>query len=230
MSSPDPALIIAIDGYSACGKSTLARNLANELGYLYIDTGAMYRAVTIYFLRRELDWNDAEVATAAMEHIYLQFIPNPDDRRFEIHLNGENVEGLIRTMQVADRVSEVAAVSEVRSALRSQQREMGRKGGIVMDGRDIGTVVFPQADLKLFITASLEERIERRMNELIKRGMEVGRQEVEANLRKRDAQETGREDSPLVMAPDAREIDTTELSPEQTFQKALELVRELGPS
>lgn len=222
------AITIAIDGFSACGKSTLARKLARELGYIYIDTGAMYRAVTLYFLRRDIDWTDAEVSRNAMRHIYLQFIPEPDSRNPEIHLNGENVEFAIRSMQVAERVSELAMQGEIRKALVQQQREMGKDGGVVLDGRDIGTVVFPNAEVKLFVVADKEVRIQRRYQELTVANRNVSMQEVRANLDKRDREETTRKDSPLVAAADSVELDTSNLSQDEVLEKALSVVQKLS--
>lgn len=222
---PDPPITIAIDGYSACGKSTLARRMAEELGYVYLDTGAMYRAVTLHLLRRDLDWEQEEALEPELDRIYLQFIVDPDTRKPEIHLNGENVEGAIRTMQVADRVSEVASVSAVRRFLVRRQREMGQEGGVVLDGRDIGTVVFPKAEFKLFVTADFEVRVERRLLELQRKGLEVVREEVAANLRKRDHEETTREDSPLRQAEDALSLDTSKLSIDEALQTAFGMLQ-----
>ncbi len=223
VTNPLPRIKIAIDGYSGCGKSTLAKNLADELGYLYLDTGAMYRAVTLFFLQEELDWNNPVVVEKALDHIYLQFITHPDDLSQEMHLNGQNVEAEIRTMLVSDKVCELAALSSVRSRMVEQQREMGKEGGVVLDGRDIGTVVFPEAGLKLFVTAALEVRVERRMAELRDRGGETDREIVRANLLMRDREETTRIDSPLRQAPDAFVLDTSELSQEEVLRRALTL-------
>ncbi|MFT7588849.1 MAG: cytidylate kinase [Limisphaerales bacterium] len=220
------SLTIAIDGYSACGKSTLARRLAEELGYIYIDTGAMYRAVTLFFLRRELDWTDAELSRNVMRNIFLQFIPEPNKLVREIHLNGENVEFAIRSMQVADRVSELAMQSEIRKALVNQQREMAKEGGVVLDGRDIGTVVFPNAELKFFVTASMQVRIVRRHTELSKANLSVSLKEVEENLKKRDLEETTRTDSPLKLAEDAITLDTSEMNVDQVLSTALTYVHQ----
>jgi cytidylate kinase len=222
-------LTIAIDGHSACGKSTLARRLASELGYLYIDTGAMYRAVTLYFLRREIDPADADATRAALEHVYLQFIAGRDPERRDIHLNGENVESEIRSLLVADRVCDLAAVPAVRHHLVAQQREMGKEGGVVLDGRDIGTVVFPDADLKLFVTARMAVRVQRRMAELEAKGQAPSREAVEANLRMRDHEETTRAESPLRQAGDALALDTSDLDADAVLAAALERVRALRP-
>src|SRR6187397_926117 len=159
-------IIIAIDGWSSCGKSTLAKELAKELGYLYVDSGAMYRAITLYFLRNHVDWTDKHEVRNALSEISLEFIYNEKSQQSEMHLNGENVEYIIRDLVVAEKVSDVAAIKEVREFAVHQQQEMGRKKGIVMDGRDIGTTVFPKAELKIFMTADDTIRVERRFREL----------------------------------------------------------------
>ncbi len=230
MTKPFPRITIAIDGYSACGKSTLARRMAEELGYLYLDTGAMYRAVTLYFLQEEMDWHQPETVERALDHIYLQFITHPDDLRQEMHLNGQNVESEIRTMLVSDKVCELAALSPVRRRMVEQQREMGREGGVVLDGRDIGTIVYPQAQLKLFVTARLEVRVGRRMAELQAKGGEVDRDTVRANLIMRDREETTRADSPLLQAPDAILLDTSDLDQTAVLQAAIsQFEQRFGP-
>ncbi len=218
---PFPRIKIAIDGYSACGKSTLARRLAEELGYIYLDTGAMYRAVTLYFLQEELNWEDPVTVRNALDHIYLQFISQSDNTNKDIHLNGQNVELAIRTMLISDKVCELSALPDVRRRLVEQQRELGREGGVVLDGRDIGTVVFPEAELKFFVTARLDVRVDRRMAELSARGGQVERQSVLDNLLMRDREETTRSDSPLRQAADAVLIDTSDLSPNEVLQKAI---------
>jgi cytidylate kinase len=221
VTKPFPRITIAIDGFSACGKSTLARRMAEELGYLYLDTGAMYRAVTLYFLQEELDWNDPDTVERALDHIYLQFITHPDDLRQEMHLNGQNVETEIRTMLVSDKVCELSALSAVRRRMVDQQRDMGRDGGVVLDGRDIGTIVFPRAELKLFVTARLDVRVDRRMAELRAKGGDIDRESVRANLLMRDREETTRADSPLLQAADALLLDTSDLDQEAVLQAAL---------
>jgi cytidylate kinase len=220
-----PRITIAIDGYSACGKSTLAKRLARELGYLYIDTGAMYRAVTLYFLRREIDYNDDHATAETLEHIYLQFIANEDPERRDIHLNGENVESDIRSLLVADRVCDLAAIPTVRRHLVAQQRELGKDGGVVLDGRDIGTVVFPGAELKFFVTANMDVRVARRRAELQAKGQNPTREAVEANLQMRDREETTRAESPLRQAPDAIGLDTSHLDADAVLQAALQHVQ-----
>ncbi len=221
VSTPFPRIKIAIDGYSACGKSTLARRMAEELGYTYLDTGAMYRAVTLYFLQEELDWQNPDTVEKALDHIYLQFIREPDNLQLEMHMNGENVESEIRTMLVSDKVCNLSALPSVRRRLVEQQREMGTQGGVVLDGRDIGTIVFPDAELKLFVTARLDVRIDRRVSELSLKGASIDREAVRANLLMRDREETTREDSPLVQAPDALLLDTSDLGPDEVLQQAL---------
>lgn len=217
------SIIIAIDGHSACGKSTLARDLAGHLGYTYIDTGAMYRAVTLYFLQNSIDTTDSEAVQTALEHIHIRFAVGKNGRASTI-LNGKNVEQDIRSMAVSEKVSDVAALSVVRKAMVRQQQEMGSEKGVVLDGRDIGTVVFPEAELKIFLTADFQERIQRRYQELA-RSLSTDRpnlQEVEENLRKRDLIDSTRSDSPLRMAEDARLLDNTALTRDQQFRVALE--------
>jgi cytidylate kinase len=216
----DPAtqLTIAIDGYSACGKSTLARRLAQHLAYLYIDTGAMYRAVALHALRRNIDPKDLEAVAGMLPQTYLQFIAGRTAGQRD---NGENVAAAIRTMQVADAVCDVAAMPPVRRYLVAQQREWGKEGGVVLDGRDIGTVVFPDADLKFFVTADMPVRVARRMAELKGRGQDLSPEAVEANLRMRDHEETTRSDSPLRQADDAVVLDTSSLDVEGVLKAAL---------
>jgi cytidylate kinase len=222
-------ITIAIDGFSSTGKSTVAKQLAKELGYVYVDTGAMYRAVTLYALRKKfISENNFDVAglIADLSLIKLKFIFNPEVGFGEMYLNGENVEKEIRQMQVSQYVSKIAAVPQVREMLVAQQQEMGREKGIVMDGRDIGTVVFPNAELKIFMTASARERAQRRFKELSERGEEVTYQEVLENVEERDLLDTTRKDSPLVKAEDAKEIDNSHLTLEGQFEKILELYDE----
>lgn len=217
-------IVIAIDGYSACGKSTLARQLAARLGYTYIDSGAMYRAITLKFMRERVDLHDRAAVTEALRDIVIEWRPSRDGRSQELWLNGENVEKEIRGMQVASRVSEVAAVPAVREVAVARQREMGREGGIVMDGRDVGTVVFPRAELKLFMTASREIRIQRRYKEALEKHQEVTLAEVAENLDRRDYVDTHRAVGPLRRAPDAIVLDNSALTPEEQLQMALALV------
>ena len=213
-------IIVAIDGLSSCGKSTMARELAQEVGYTYIDTGAMYRAVTLYALRRGLLAPDGQIDTAALEKqigdIRITFRVNPATGRSETYLNGEQVEAAIRSMEVSAQVSRIASLPFVRRALVAQQQAMGRQKGLVMDGRDIGTVVFPEAELKIFVTATDEVRAKRRVDELRGKGTEVSMEEVLRNVRERDRLDMERAESPLRRADDAIELDNTHLTiPEQ---------------
>lgn len=218
-------IIITIDGWSSCGKSTLAKQLAKELGYVYVDSGAMYRAITLYFLRNHVDWTDKKEVKQALDSINLEFIFNPQRQASEIYLNGENVEFLIRDLVVAEKVSDVAAIREVRTFAVAQQQKMGTKKGIVMDGRDIGTVVFPKAELKIFMTADNAIRVERRFKELYEKNPNVTIEEVKNNLEMRDYIDSHREVSPLRKADDALELDNTNITQEQQLEKALEWVK-----
>ena len=219
-------IIISIDGWSSCGKSTLARQLARELNYVYIDSGAMYRAITLYFLRNHVDWTKPKAVEEALQSISLEFIYNPKSRQSEIHLNGENVEYVIRDLVIAEKVSDVAAVGAVREFAVYQQQQMGKKKGIVMDGRDIGTVVFPKAALKIFMTADKAVRIERRFRELFEKNPNITLEEVRDNLEMRDYIDSHREISPLRKASDAVELDNSNLSMTQQFDIALNWARE----
>lgn len=209
-------IIIAIDGHSSSGKSTMAKDLAREIGYVYVDTGAMYRAVTLYALRNGLIAGNGAVDEEALREqlpdIRIGFRFNPETGRSDTLLNGENVEAAIRTMDVSNCVSQVAALGFVRHALVAKQQEMGRDKGIVMDGRDIGTTVFPQAELKIFVTASPEVRARRRMDELAAKGEAASYEEVLANVRMRDRIDSTREESPLRQAPDALLLDTSDMT------------------
>lgn len=220
-------IIIAIDGWSSCGKSTMAKQLAKELNYIYVDSGAMYRAITLYFIRNQVDWNKTKEVTKALEKIELEFAYNEQSEQADIFLNGENVEYLIRDLVVAEKVSEVAAIKEVRAFAVEQQQKLGKKKGIVMDGRDIGTVVFPKAELKIFMTADNAVRIERRFKELYQKNPNITIEEVAENIQMRDYIDSHREVSPLRKAADAIEIDNTDLSPEQQLKKAIKLTQEL---
>ena len=223
-------IIVAIDGLSSCGKSTMARELAREVGYAYIDTGAMYRAVTLYALRHALLSPDGAVDAAALERrmgeIDITFRVNPATGRSETHLNGQNVEADIRGMEVSALVSRVSALPFVRRALVAQQQAMGREKGLVMDGRDIGTVVFPQAELKVFVTASDEVRAQRRVDELRAKGTDVSMEEVLRNVRERDRLDMERAESPLRRAEDAIELDNTHLTIEGQRERLLQLFRQ----
>ena len=214
----DKKITIAIDGFSSTGKSTLAKQLAKHLGYIYVDTGAMYRAVTLFAMQNNLISTAAFDKNSLIQHlpnIKLHFEFNSNLGFAEMFLNDVNVEKEIRTIEVSSFVSKVAEVSEVRSKLVEQQQEMGKNKGIVMDGRDIGTVVFPDAELKIFMTASAQTRAKRRFDELIEKGDNVSFEEVLKNVEERDYIDTHRDDSPLVMADDAIEIDNTTLQPNE---------------
>lgn len=220
------SIIITIDGYSSCGKSTLARQLARELNYLYIDSGAMYRAITLYFLRNHVDWSVVAEVHKALDEINLHFEYNSHTGQSDMVLNDENVEALIRDMLVSEHVSEVAAIKEVREFSVAQQQKMGEKKGIVMDGRDIGTTVFPHAELKIFVTADPAVRVERRFKELIERNPNLTIEEVKNNLELRDYTDSNREFSPLRKAADAVELDNTHLTRDQQLATALKWARE----
>jgi cytidylate kinase len=219
-------ITIAIDGYSACGKSTLARELADQLGYIFIDSGAMYRGVTLYALRNELISDgtiNKDQLVKSLSSISLRFVKSEKSSIARLHLNNEDVEDEIRRKPVSDHVSPVSAIKEVRTFLVDQQQRMGVHGGIVMDGRDIGTVVFPKAELKLFITASIDVRVKRRLLELKEKGIEASEQEVRDNLTQRDYIDSTRAESPLKQAEDAIVIDNSVLSRAEQLSVALEL-------
>ena len=214
-------ITIAIDGFSSCGKSTMAKDLAREVGYIYIDSGAMYRAVTLFCLDNGLFTNegiDTARLEAAMPGIKISFQLNPETGRPMTFLNGENVEDRIRTMEVSTRVSPVAALPFVREALVKLQQEMGKEKGIVMDGRDIGTAVFPDAELKIFVVASAEIRAQRRYDELKAKGQEASFEEILANVKERDYIDQNREVSPLRQAEDALLLDNSNLTIEEQKQ------------
>ena len=214
-------IIITIDGWSSCGKSTLAKQLAKELGYVYVDSGAMYRAITLYFLRNHIDWTDKKEVKDALKSINLEFVFNEKSQSSEIYLNEENVEYVIRDLVIAEKVSDVAAIKEVREFAVSQQQKLGDKKGIVMDGRDIGTVVFPKAELKIFMTADNAVRVERRFKELYEKNPNITIEEVKNNLEMRDYIDSHREVSPLRKAKDAIELDNTHLTEKEQLQKAI---------
>jgi cytidylate kinase len=219
-------IIITIDGWSSCGKSTLARQLAKKLGYVYIDSGAMYRAITLYFLRNHVDWTAVKEVEEALDNIDIDFHYNEATEKSEIYLNGENVEYVIRDLVVAEKVSDVAAIREVREFAVAQQRKMGKKKGIVMDGRDIGSTVFPRAELKIFMTADNAVRVERRFKELFEKNPNITIEEVKNNLEMRDYIDSNREVSPLRQAKDAIVLDNTNITEEQQLKQALKWARE----
>lgn len=209
-------ITIAIDGYSSCGKSTMAKDLAREIGYVYVDTGAMYRSVTLYALRHNLFNADGSVREddlqQEMGNIHITFKLNPETGRPDTYLNGELVENDIRSLEVSNHVSPIAAIAFVRHALVAQQQQMGKEKGIVMDGRDIGTTVFPDAELKVFVTASAQVRAQRRFDELQAKGMPADFSDILKNVQERDYIDTHRETSPLKKADDALELDNSHLT------------------
>jgi len=218
-------LIITIDGWSSCGKSTLAKQLAKELGYVYIDSGAMYRAITLYFLRNHIDWTQKKEVHNALKDIVLYFEYNPKSEKSEMLLNDENVEYVIRDLVIAEKVSEIAAIAEVRTFAVAQQQKMGKQKGIIMDGRDIGTTVFPKAGIKIFMTADIAVRVQRRFKEMFEKNPNVTIEEVKNNLEMRDYIDSNREVSPLRMADDAVLLDNTNLTMDQQLNFALRLVK-----
>ena len=215
-------ITIAIDGFSSCGKSTMAKDLAKEIGYIYVDTGAMYRSITLYALRNNLFNADGTIREdeleAQMKNINISFQLNKETGRPMTYLNGENVENDIRTMEVSSHVSPIATLPFVRKALVEQQQRMGADKGIVMDGRDIGTVVFPKAELKIFVTASAEVRAQRRYDELKAKGMEADFEDILKNVQERDYIDSHRETSPLRKAEDALELDNSLLTIDEQKQ------------
>ncbi len=217
-------IIVAIDGHSSCGKSTLAKALAKTLHYAYLDSGAMYRAVTLYFLEQNIDYNNPEAVAEALQQIEIHF--ERVDGQNRTFLNGQDVENEIREMYVSAHVSPVSAISTVRRAMVAQQQAMGKRRDIVADGRDIGTVVFPDAELKIFLTADADVRTSRRHLELAAKGIDAEWTDIYNNLLERDRIDSGRADSPLRQANDAVVIDNTLLSEEQQLETALALVRE----
>ena len=219
-------IIITIDGWSSCGKSTLAKQLAKKLGYTYIDSGAMYRAITLYFLRNHIDWTDDMEVKNALNEIHLHFEKNIKSGDSEIFLNDENVEYLIRDLIIADKVSDIATIAAVRTYAVAQQQLMGAKKGIVMDGRDIGTTVFPHAELKIFMTADIATRVERRFKEMYEKNPNIVLEDVKHNLEMRDYIDSHREVSPLKKAEDAIVLDNTNIDMEQQLKIALKLVQQ----
>lgn len=221
-------IIIAIDGFSSTGKSTIAKQLAKHLGYVYVDTGAMYRAVALFSMENgyiNKESFDVETLINALPNIRLKFQYNDALGFAEMFLNDENVESQIRTLEVSQYVSRIAEISEVRAKLVEQQQKMGQERGIVMDGRDIGTVVFPDAEVKIFMNSSAETRAQRRFEELIAKGQEVTYRDVLTNVQERDYIDSHREDSPLIIAKDAVEIDNSKLNKEEQFEQVMELVK-----
>jgi len=219
-------IIVTIDGWSSTGKSTLAKQLARELKYKYIDSGAMYRAITLYFLRNHVDWTHPEAVQDALRHIVLEFVSNHKSGQTETWLNGENVEYVIRDLVIAEKVSEVAAIKAVREFAVAKQQEMGENKGIVMDGRDIGTTVFPHAELKIFMTADEKIRVQRRFSELFQKNPNITLEEVKHNLEMRDYIDSHREVSPLRKADDAVVLDNSHLTMKQQLETALKWTHE----
>lgn len=217
-------LIVTIDGWSSCGKSTLARQLAKKLEYVYIDSGAMYRAITLFFLRNHIDWTDDIEVEEALNNIAMEFIYNENSGHSDIYLNGENVEYLIRDLIIAEKVSDVASIKKVRAFAVSQQQQMGQNKGIVMDGRDIGTTVFPDAEVKIFMTADSPIRVARRFKEMYDKNPNVSIDEVKKNLELRDYIDSHREVSPLRQAEDAILLDNSDLTEREQFDEALKMV------
>ncbi|WP_372775923.1 (d)CMP kinase [Mangrovibacterium sp.] len=230
MEQPNQAkIIIAIDGHSSCGKSTVAKEIAKKLNYIYIDSGAMYRAVTLFALRNKIAKNeqvDVKALVACLDDITIEFRFNPVTSRNETYLNGDNVEEEIRQLPVSQHVSPVATISEVRERMVALQQEMGKNKGIVMDGRDIGTVVFPQAELKIFMTARPEVRAQRRYDELTAKGQQVSFEEILANVVERDRIDSSREVSPLKQADDALILDNSDINREEQLDWVLQQVQQ----
>lgn len=216
---------IAIDGLSGCGKSSTAKRVAKKLHYKFIDTGAMYRAVTLYFLQNKIDLKSENDVKRALKEIQIDFIFNKELKKSETLLNQQNVEEEIRKMYISENVSSVSAIKAVRVAMVAQQQEMGKDKGVVMDGRDIGSVVFPDAELKLFMTASTQVRAKRRQLELAEKGEVASLEDIMLNLESRDHQDSTRKESPLIQVSDAIEIDTSNLQFEDQVQKVLDLAK-----
>ncbi|MFP5042765.1 (d)CMP kinase [Parasediminibacterium sp. JCM 36343] len=219
-------IIITVDGYSSCGKSTLAKALAKKLNYVFIDSGAMYRAITFYFLRNNIDWNNTGEVIEALKNIHLSFTYNEKYGSSDILLNGENVETHIREMAISDKVSDVAAVKEVREFTVAQQQTNTASKGIVMDGRDIGTVVFPEAELKIFLTADPAVRVERRYAQIVLKDPTITREEIKKNLEMRDYLDSTREISPLRKAEDAIVLDNSHLTQQEQVDLVLQWANE----
>lgn len=229
MSTKHDKIIIAIDGYSSCGKSTFAKAIAARLGYIFIDTGAMYRAVTLYALEHGAIHSgivDEDGVVRLLKEIQITFRFNPERGASDIYVNGDRVEGKIRTIEVSNCVSAVSAIAEVREMLVKMQQEMGRRKGVVMDGRDIGTVVFPDAELKIFMTADPKVRAQRRYDELTAKGDQVSLEEIEQNVRDRDYQDMHRAISPLRQAEDAIVLDNSHMTVEEQMTWIMERIEE----
>jgi CMP/dCMP kinase len=219
-------IVIAIDGYSSCGKSTLAQQLAKELNYTFIDSGAMYRAITLYFLRNHINWNESQQVIDALKNIHLDFEIDNETKQSQILLNEENVSYLIREMIISENVSEVSTIKQVREFAVAQQQFMGKKKAIVMDGRDIGTTVFPNAALKIFVTADIAVRVERRFKEMVTKGILASIEEVKNNLEMRDYIDSNREFSPLKQANDAVVLNNSLLTKQEQLTIALQWAKE----
>jgi cytidylate kinase len=222
-----PDIIITIDGFSSCGKSTLAKQLARKLNYTYIDSGAMYRAITLYFLRNNVNWSVKNEILKALDNISLEFLSSIHTGNTEVYLNNENVEYIIRDLVVAEKVSEIAALPEVRRFAVSVQQKIGAKKRIVMDGRDIGTTVFPDAEVKIFMVADEAVRVERRFAEMFDKNPNITLEEVRNNIAMRDYIDANRKVSPLTKAEDAIELDNTNLTPKEQLDFALRLVQKV---
>jgi cytidylate kinase len=219
-------IVIAIDGYSACGKSSTAKEVASQLGYSYIDSGAMYRAVTLYFHQHYIAIDNPKEVSKAIEKINISFVFNERKAFSETYLNGLNVEEEIRKMYISQKVSEVSSLPEVRKSMVNQQRKLGKKKGVVMDGRDIGSNVFPEAELKIFMKAELGVRAERRQSELLEKGQLIPIPEIEENLLKRDKMDSERKENPLVIPKDAYILDTNEITLPEQVEFVLQLATE----
>lgn len=220
-------IVIAIDGYSGCGKSSTAKAVAKELGYTYLDSGAMYRAATLHFLNNFLSPTNPQDVKKALKTLEISFHPNPETGRQETFLNGLNIEDEIRSMRVSERVSEIATLKNVRHELVAQQQRLGKKKGVVMDGRDIGSVVFPGAELKVFMSADLDTRSVRRQQELLEKGELVELDEIKNNLAERDRIDSSRKESPLLKMPEAMEIDTSYLTFESQVSQIVHQARQI---
>jgi len=221
-----PKIIITIDGFSSCGKSTLAKQLARKLNYTYIDSGAMYRAITLYFLRNNVNISDEKEIREALKNIHLDFYVNENTGNSEIYLNAENVEYIIRDIIIAEKVSDIAALKDVRAFAVAAQQKMGNKKGIVMDGRDIGTTVFPAAEVKIFMVADEAVRVERRFAEMFDKNPNITLEEIKSNIALRDYIDSNREISPLRKAKDAIELDNTNLTEKEQLDFALKIVKQ----